>query len=116
MTCINKKSLTILKKSPVSQESEYSLGAEVQRCAYISLILRHWLLRVLKLTPVQRHCMEVCGQSPAFSRAVILSLASAWLSDPVHVVVTPTITLFSLLLHNCNFITVMNHNVKICVF
>ena len=33
-----------------------------------------------------------------------------------HVVVTPTIKLFSLLLHNCNFATVMNNNANICVF
>lgn len=33
-----------------------------------------------------------------------------------HVAVTPTIKLFSLLPHNCNFITVVNHNVSTSVF
>lgn len=43
MTCINKKVLIILKKSTAV---EVSLGTEVQRCTYISLIWPHWLLRV----------------------------------------------------------------------
>lgn len=33
-----------------------------------------------------------------------------------HAVVTPSIKLFSLLLYNCNFVTVMNHDVIICAF
>jgi hypothetical protein len=33
-----------------------------------------------------------------------------------HVVVAPNITLFLLLLHYCNFATVRNHNINICVF
>ena len=32
-----------------------------------------------------------------------------------HAVVTPATKLFSLLLHNDNFVTVMNYNVNICV-
>ena len=33
-----------------------------------------------------------------------------------HVVLTPTIKIFSLLLYYCNFSTVVNHNVNICIF
>ena len=33
-----------------------------------------------------------------------------------HVVLTPTIRLFLLLLHNCNFATAIDQNVNICVF
>jgi hypothetical protein len=32
-----------------------------------------------------------------------------------HVVVTPNIKLFSLLLHNCNFASVLNCSVNICI-
>lgn len=48
------------------------------------------------------------------SSAVVLSLPKAATFSAVpHVVVTPTIKLFSLLLDNCNFSTVISHNVNI---
>jgi hypothetical protein len=48
------------------------------------------------------------------SREVVLNLANCNPLNMVpHVVVTLTIKLFSLLLHNCNFPTVMNYNVNI---
>jgi hypothetical protein len=46
-----------------------------------------------------------------------LTHVALWHFNPVsHVVVTPTLKLFLLLLHNYNFATVMNHNVNIYVF
>ena len=33
-----------------------------------------------------------------------------------HIVVIPTTKLFLLVLHNCNFATVMNHNINVCGF
>jgi hypothetical protein len=50
---------------------------------------------------------SVCG----LSRSVVLKLPNAVL----HVVETPTTQFFLLLLCNCNFATVVNHNVNICV-
>ena len=50
----------------------------------------------------------------ALSRAVLLNLPNVVIFNTVpHVVETPTITLFLLLFHNCDFATVMNHNVSI---
>lgn len=46
-----------------------------------------------------------------YSRSVALNLPNA-----VTLVVTPTIKSFSLLLHNCNFATVMNLKVKYLCF
>ena len=49
--------------------------------------------------------------------SVVLSLPNAAALCVVpRVVVTPNTKLFLLLLHNCDFATVMNLNVNICVF
>jgi hypothetical protein len=48
---------------------------------------------------------------------VVLNLPNVWLLNTVpHVVVTPSHKFISFLLHNYNFVTVMNHNANICVF
>jgi hypothetical protein len=48
------------------------------------------------------------------SRAVALSLPNAVTFNTVpHVVVTPNHKVIMLLLHNCNFATIMNHHVNI---
>ncbi|ERE68548.1 hypothetical protein H671_7g17857, partial [Cricetulus griseus] len=55
----------------------------------------------------------VFGEFLNVAFAIYLSTSNLQSEIP-HVVVTPpTITLFLLLLHNCNFATVMNHNVHI---
>ena len=46
------------------------------------------------------------------SKPVLLNLPNALNTVP-RVVLTPTVTLFLLLLHNYTFATVMNHNVNI---
>jgi hypothetical protein len=46
---------------------------------------------------------------------VVLSLTNvAALNTAPHVVVTPTITLFLVLLHNCDFATIIKHKYLIC--
>ena len=50
------------------------------------------------------------------SSTVVLDLNASTFNIAPHVLVTPTIKLFSLLLHNCNFATAMNYNVNMCVF
>ena len=66
----------------------------------------------------QQELAEHLGRAAAQSSPsvpVAQHLPNAWSSSTVpHVVVTPSIKLFLLLLHNCNFATVMNCNVNIC--
>jgi hypothetical protein len=45
---------------------------------------------------------------------VVLSLNAMTLNTVPRVVVTPTIKLFTLLLHNCNFATAMNSDISMC--
>lgn len=53
------------------------------------------------------------GIKCASLRKVVLNLPNAATFNTLsHVVVTPTIELFSLLLHNCNFASVVSRNVK----
>lgn len=52
-------------------------------------------------------------------QTVVLNPPNVWLSKAAPPVVSPlppTIELFWLLLHNCHFATVANHNVNICAF
>lgn len=49
------------------------------------------------------------------TRAVVRNLLMLWPSNTVpQVVLTPTLTLFLLLLHNCHFTTLRSHNVNMC--
>lgn len=55
------------------------------------------------------------GAKDGEPRSAGLNLPYA-VTAPHVVVTTPTMKLFSLLLHNCNFAADMNYNINICVF
>lgn len=57
-------------------------------------------------------CISQGSPEPCFSTLLTLRPCDT----APQVVGTPTVNLFSLLLHNFNFATVMHHNVNICVF
>ncbi|MEX5533301.1 hypothetical protein, partial [Pseudomonas syringae] len=67
--------------------------------------------------------LYTCPQCPAsYTEEELPKAKDQWISTflmlqplntVLHVEVTPTIKLFVLLFHNCNFATVMNHNVNI---
>ena len=70
-------------------------------------------------------CLWFCCMSWTHPACIFLSATSSLnnhisdsqpLNTVLHVALTPSIQEFPLLLHNCNFATVMNHNVDIYVF
>lgn len=70
---------------------------------------------ITSLKQMQKHLVTHVTQERA--KAVVLSLPDAvTLYTVPHVIVTPTIASLSLLFHSCNFATIMNCNVNICIF
>jgi hypothetical protein len=73
-----------------------------------------WDIRFLR---IRQGLRLLSLQIPCSFKPVVLYLPKALaLCTVSHVVLTPTIKLFLLLLHNCNFTTFMNHKVYISVF